>query len=111
MGFYDAHGMRAVATELGPRSRSSPGQTQLQEAIKRFYTPELEAAGVYGSMEIRYTVGADGRAHDIDVHSGTPELVPVGRSIAESLTFAGGPSARPATLLVMVGTRSFSRNR
>jgi hypothetical protein len=104
-GFGTADGRQATATERGSRSPGSPDPAQLRDAMQRFFTPELVAAGVSGKVDVSYTVGPDGRAHDIEVRSETPALIPVGRSIVESLTFSRGPLATPTTLHAVFGVR------
>jgi len=77
-----------------------PRREQLRAAIGRFYTPALKAAGAYGAVSVRYTVGADGRARIAGVESAIPALEPVGRSVVESLAFTGGPSATETRLVL-----------
>jgi hypothetical protein len=76
-------------------------QEQLGAAMLRSYTPAMKAAGVHGRVEVRYTVGADGRARILAVNSETPALIQVGRSVIESLTFTAGPVATEARLMLM----------
>jgi hypothetical protein len=52
-------------------------------------------------VDVRYSVGADGRARITAVNSETPALVPVGRAVVESLTFTGGPVATEARVGLM----------
>jgi outer membrane biosynthesis protein TonB len=98
-GRTENDGFKMVATMAQPQSTGMADQGQLQAAMDRFYTPAMRIAGVSGTIEIRYTVGADGRARDVVVNSGTPALVPVGRAIVESLTFAG-PVTRETSLVL-----------
>jgi hypothetical protein len=88
LDFMDADGLGGSAATVGG---ATPDQGQLRAAMHRFYTPALKAAGVRGSIELRFTVGADGRTHDVVVvNTAAPELVPVGRAVVESLTYPRG---------------------
>ncbi|HEV7588609.1 MAG TPA: M56 family metallopeptidase [Longimicrobium sp.] len=104
-GFTDADGISAFASSDVPTTAPIPGREQLRAAIDRFYTPAMKAAAVRGRVDVRYTVGAAGRARIVAVNSETPALVPVGRAVVESLAFTGGPVATEARVGLMFGPR------
>jgi BlaR1 peptidase M56 len=87
-------GFELVATTREPASTHFPNPGELRAAMDRFYTPAMKAAGVRGAIDITFNVDAQGRPYDVVVHSENPQLVPVGRAIAESLTFGPGASGR-----------------
>ena len=87
-------GFAMVATTAEPHPATPVDQQQLQAAMARFYTPAMKAAGVRGAIDITLSVSAEGRPYDIVVNSENPQLVPVGRAIAESLTFPAGTNGR-----------------
>jgi hypothetical protein len=96
----DADGISAYIGSDGAMA-AMPRREQLRAAIDRFYTPAMKAAGVYGNVRVRYTVGPDGRARIVDVYSAIPALDPVGRAVVESLAFTGVPTATEGSLALM----------
>jgi hypothetical protein len=87
-----------VGSDAGPPPM--PRREELRAAIDRSYTAALKAAEVYGTVSVRYTVGADGRARVVDAQSTNPALLPVGRAVAEGVRFTGGTTTEGRLSLV-----------
>lgn len=91
-----------IATVREPRGAVAD-PAELQAAMYRVFAPGTRAGGITGTLQIRYTVGADGRAHDVMVQSENPALVPAGHSIMETLTFPSSAAGKQATLFLTAG--------
>jgi hypothetical protein len=79
-----------AVTSAGAQPPGAADQVQFWAAMDRFYPPAMRAAGVRGTVDMTFGVGADGRPRDVMVDSDNPALVPVVRAIAGSLVFPPG---------------------
>ena len=94
---------REAAATMRQPARATPDPAQLQAAVNRAFAPGMPGSGLRGSIEITYTIGDDGRARDVAVHSETPELVPVGRSIIESIAFPPSAAGKTGVVIMQAG--------
>ncbi|MFL5537679.1 MAG: M56 family metallopeptidase, partial [Longimicrobiaceae bacterium] len=99
-------GVEGVASPAG-----APDAAQLRAAMQRFYTPQMAAAGLLGQAEIRYTVGADGKARDVEIYAKPAALEPATRNIVSALTFAPGAANRQGEMRLDFGAEKVARAR
>jgi len=99
-------GAIARRTQGGDGASGIPTPEEMQTALRRFYTPEMEARGPHGEMRIVYRFDANGQPTDVRVSATPAELEPVARQIAGALDLGHGkPGTEAQVWMSLGGTR------
>lgn len=90
---------QVVWTQLRGAGGPDPRSQALHDAVRRHYTLALREAGLMGQVGVSFTVGADGKARDVEVSGDVdPRLAVAARAVVAELTFS--PS-QPGEEMVM----------
>jgi hypothetical protein len=95
----------AVAVAPGSTASTIPTPEEMQAAMRRFYTPEMEARGPRGEMRIRYRFDGAGNPTDVRVTATPAELQPVAEQIAGALNLGHGQPNTDAQVFMSLGGR------
>lgn len=91
-------GTAAAGVPTRTEAGGAPDMDDVGAAMRRFYTPAMAAAGLTGSATVTYTVGADGKARDVQVAASPAELEPVARQVVASLVMQPTHGATPVRM-------------